>query len=78
MTCSLSSPPFHVLAAICPRTPQLSLLSNIFPRHVVEFLSTDGINAVPTQFGKLARSHENVGVGAGRSRSRPTDRAWDQ
>ncbi len=56
------SPPTPAAYSSSLRPPQLSLLSNIFPRHVVEFLSLDGINAVPTQFGKLARSHENVSV----------------
>lgn len=34
-------------------------------RHIVEFLALEGIHSVPSQFGQLARSHEQVGVKAG-------------
>ncbi|GAX75796.1 hypothetical protein CEUSTIGMA_g3239.t1 [Chlamydomonas eustigma] len=41
---------------------QLSLLSTIFPRHVVEHLSITGISSLPLHFGSLARSHEDVTI----------------
>ena len=40
---------------------QLSLLSSIFPRHVVEHLSMNGdMSRLPEHFGGLARTHDNV------------------
>ncbi|GAX73391.1 hypothetical protein CEUSTIGMA_g844.t1 [Chlamydomonas eustigma] len=41
---------------------QLSLLSTIFPRHVVEHLSLTDLSALPSHFGSLARSHDDVTI----------------
>ena len=40
----------------------LSPLLQIFPRHVIEFLSTGGNMALPQNLGHLARSHADVSV----------------
>ncbi|GAX81550.1 hypothetical protein CEUSTIGMA_g8978.t1 [Chlamydomonas eustigma] len=41
---------------------QLSLLSSIFPRHVVEFLSANDLSQLSAHFGSLARSHNHVTI----------------
>ena len=42
---------------------QLSMLSQIFPRHVVDFLSEGGTSAqVPQEIARLARSHDEVTI----------------
>ncbi|GAX81666.1 hypothetical protein CEUSTIGMA_g9094.t1 [Chlamydomonas eustigma] len=41
---------------------QLSMLSGIFPRHVIEFLSFNGSNAAPELMGQLARTHNDVTI----------------
>ena len=39
---------------------QLSMLSNIFPRHIVEFLSFVTADAVPEQIASIAKAHDQV------------------
>ena len=40
---------------------QLSMLSGLFPRHVIEYFSTHA-EAVPEHMGQLARTHEGVTI----------------
>ncbi|GAX81552.1 hypothetical protein CEUSTIGMA_g8980.t1 [Chlamydomonas eustigma] len=41
---------------------QLSLLSSIFPRHVVETLSLNDLSHLSSHFGSLAKLHKNVSI----------------
>lgn len=41
---------------------QLEMLSEIFPRHVIEFLSLHGLTCSPELIGSLARNHRDVTV----------------
>ena len=49
-------PVHHSLCAL-----QLSMLSGLFPRHVIEYFSTHA-EAVPEHMGRLARNHEGVTI----------------
>ena len=38
------------------------MLCGIFPRHIIEFLSTRNLSSVPEHYGALARSHEDITI----------------
>ena len=38
------------------------MMSSIFPRHIIEFISVNGLNMVPESMGDLARSHSDVSI----------------
>ena len=38
------------------------MMSSIFPRHIIEFISVNGLNMVPEGMGELARRHRDVTI----------------